>query len=188
MTTVAPLALGGVFEITPRKFGDDRGFFSETWTPGALAGAGIDLDFVQDNHAYSLAAGTFRGLHYQLPPRAQAKLVRVILGEIFDVAVDVRVGSPTFGRWTGARLSDANGHQFYVPEGFAHGFAVVSDVAEVEYKCSAFYDVADEIAIRFDDPAIGVAWPVTSPILSRRDAGALPLAEHLPQLPPFAAP
>jgi len=113
--------------------------------------------------------------------------VRVILGEIFDVAVDVRVGSPTFGRWAGATLSDANGDQLYVPEGFAHGFAVVSEVAEVEYKCSAYYDAADEIAIRFDDPAIGVAWPVTAPILSSRDAQALPLAEMLPRLPRFAS-
>ncbi|MBP7776991.1 MAG: dTDP-4-dehydrorhamnose 3,5-epimerase [Acidobacteria bacterium] len=178
--------LAGVKLIQPVVHRDDRGFFVETYHQRRYVEAGMPSIFVQDNHSRSVK-GTVRGLHMQRTS-LQAKLVRVILGEIFDVAVDVRVGSPTFGRWTGARLSDANGHQFYVPEGFAHGFAVVSDVAEVEYKCSAFYDVADEIAIRFDDPAIGVAWPVTSPILSRRDAGALPLAEHLPQLPPFAAP
>ncbi|HQZ13074.1 MAG TPA: dTDP-4-dehydrorhamnose 3,5-epimerase [Devosia sp.] len=160
MTTVAPLALGGVFEITPRKFGDDRGFFSETWTPGALAGAGIDLDFVQDNHAYSLAAGTFRGLHYQLPPRAQAKLVRVTRGSILDVAVDIRRSSPTFGRWLSLVVSAAKWNQILVPAGFAHGYLTLEPDTEVIYKVSDGYSPEHERGIRFDDPAIGIDWPL----------------------------
>ena len=138
---------------------------------------------MQDNHSRS-AKGTLRGLHMQLTT-PQGKLVRVRAGEIFDVAVDVRVGSPTFGRWVGVHLSADNFTQLFVPEGFAHGFAVISDVAEVEYKCSAFYDPADEIAIRFDDPAIGIAWPVGAPMLSRRDAAAPALAEVIDRLPRF---
>ena len=183
--TVTDTPLPGVKVVHPVVHRDDRGFFLETYHARRYAEGGIAAVFVQDNHSRS-ARGTLRGLHLQLTS-PQAKLVRVVLGEIFDVAVDVRVGSPTFGRWFGAHLSHTNVAQLFVPEGFAHGFAVVSDVAEVEYKCSTFYDAADEIAIRFDDPAIGIAWPVTAPMLSRRDATAAPLADVMDRLPRFGA-
>jgi dTDP-4-dehydrorhamnose 3,5-epimerase len=182
--TVTDTPIPGVKVVHPVVHRDDRGFFLETYHERRYAEAGVQATFVQDNHSRS-AKGTLRGLHMQVQ-HPQAKLIRVASGEIFDVAVDVRVGSPTFGRWFGVLLSDANFAQLFVPEGFAHGFAVVSDVAEVEYKCSAFYDAADEIAIRFDDPAIGITWPVTAPTLSRRDAAAAPLADLLHQLPRFA--
>ena len=182
--TVTDLDLPGVKLVAPVVHRDDRGFFLETYHQQRYAATGIPDTFVQDNHSRSVR-GTLRGLHMQRT-KLQAKLVRVIAGEIFDVAVDVRAGSPTFGRWAAARLSAENAFQMYVPAGFAHGFAVVSDVAEVEYKCSAFYDPADEIAIRFDDPAIGIAWPVQVPILSKRDAAAKPLAEMQALLPAFA--
>ncbi|MEZ5420001.1 MAG: dTDP-4-dehydrorhamnose 3,5-epimerase [Vicinamibacterales bacterium] len=183
--TVTATSLPDVKLIQPVVHRDDRGFFLETYHHARYVEAGIADLFVQDNHSRSVQR-TVRGLHMQCT-KLQAKLVRVVAGEIFDVAVDVRVGSPTFGAWTGARLSADNACQLYVPAGFAHGFAVVSAVAEVEYKCSAFYDAADEIAIRFDDPAIGVEWPVAAPVLSRRDAAAPPLADLLPRLPPFAS-
>jgi len=181
--TVTETSLPGVKLVQPVVHRDDRGFFLETYHQQRYAEAGIPSVFVQDNHSRSVQ-GTLRGLHLQRT-KLQAKLVRVIQGEILDVAVDVRVGSPNFGRWTSVRLSAENAFQMFVPEGFAHGFAVLSDVAEVEYKCSAFYDAADEIAIRFDDPAIGIEWPVASPILSKRDMAARPLAEFFGQLPPF---
>ncbi len=182
--TVTDTPLPGVKVVHPVVHRDDRGFFLETFHARRYAEGGIEAVFVQDNHSRSVQ-GTLRGLHLQLKS-PQAKLIRVVLGEIFDVAVDVRVGSPTFGRWFGALLSHTSAAQLFVPEGFAHGFAVVSDVAEVEYKCSTFYDAADEIAIRFDDPAIGVAWPVTAPMLSRRDATAAPLANLMDRLPRYA--
>jgi dTDP-4-dehydrorhamnose 3,5-epimerase len=183
--TVTDTPLPGVKVVHPVVHRDDRGFFLETYHARRYAEGGIEAVFVQDNHSRSVR-GTLRGLHLQLTS-PQAKLVRVVLGEIFDVAVDVRVGSPTFGQWFGAHLSHTNAAQLFVPEGFAHGFAVVSEVAEVEYKCSTFYDAADEIAIRFDDPAIGVEWPVTAPMLSRRDGSAAPLAEVIDRLPRFVA-
>jgi dTDP-4-dehydrorhamnose 3,5-epimerase len=169
--------------VHPVVHRDERGFFLETYNQQRYAAAGIHATFVQDNHSRS-GRGTLRGLHMQVRAQ-QAKLVRVIAGAIFDVAVDVRVGSPTFGQWFGAELTADNFLQVFVPEGFAHGFAVVSDVAEVEYKCSALYDAADEIAIRFDDPAIGIVWPVTAPTLSRRDAQAVSLADLTRRLPRF---
>jgi dTDP-4-dehydrorhamnose 3,5-epimerase len=183
--TISATPLAGVKVVHPVVHRDDRGFFLETYHARRYAAAGVAATFVQDNHSRSVQ-GALRGLHLQLTS-PQAKLVRVVLGEIFDVAVDVRVGSPTFGQWFGAHLSHTNAVQLFLPEGFAHGFAVLSEVAEVEYKCSAFYDPADEIAIRFDDPAIGVAWPVTEPILSPRDATAALLADVLDRLPRFAA-
>ena len=182
---VTDTPLPGVKIVQPVVHRDDRGFFLETYHQRRYADAGMHATFVQDNHSRSVK-GTLRGLHMQVTA-LQAKLVRVLVGEIFDVAVDVRVGSPTFGQWFGAHLSDHNFSQLFVPEGFAHGFAVVSDIAEVEYKCSTFYNAADEVAIRFDVPEIGVARPVTAPTLSRRDATALPLAEMQPRLPRFAA-
>jgi len=183
--TVVESPLPGVKVVHPKVHRDERGFFLEIYHARRYAEAGVAATFVQDNHSRS-GRGTLRGLHMQLGS-PQAKLVRVVQGEIFDVAVDVRVGSPTFGQWFGVLLSSENFTQLYVPEGFAHGFAVVSDVAEVEYKCSTFYDAADEIAIRFDDPAIGVEWPVAAPMLSRRDATALPLAALMDRLPRFVA-
>lgn len=181
--TVTDTPLPGVKVVHPKVHRDERGFFLETYHERRYAEHGIHTPFVQDNHSRS-GRGTLRGLHMQVTA-LQAKLVRVLTGEIFDVAVDVRVGSPTFGQWFGTNLSADNFAQMFVPAGFAHGFAVVSDVAEVEYKCSAFYDAADEIAIRFDDPAIGVAWPVSAPTLSRRDTEALPLADMMARLPRY---
>lgn len=182
--TVTDTPLPGVKVVHPVVHRDERGFFLETYHARRYAESGVATHFVQDNYSRS-TRGTLRGLHLQLAS-PQAKLVRVVRGEIFDVAVDVRVGSPTFGQWFGVHLSYENFAQLFIPEGFAHGFAVLSDIAEVEYKCSTFYSAADEIAVRFDDPAIGVAWPVTAPTLSRRDATAATLAELRPRLPRFA--
>jgi dTDP-4-dehydrorhamnose 3,5-epimerase len=175
--------LAGLRLIEPTVYRDARGFFLETYHQQRYAEAGIDATFVQDNYSRS-GRDTVRGLHMQVTT-PQAKLVRVIVGAIFDVAVDVRLGSPTFGRWFGVTLSSDNFTQLFVPAGFAHGFAVVSEFAEIEYKCSAFYDPADEIAVRYDDPGIGIEWPVRSPILSARDAAAPSLAELHDQLPRY---
>jgi dTDP-4-dehydrorhamnose 3,5-epimerase len=160
MVEARPLRLDGVMELTPKKIGDDRGYFSETYNAEALAAHGIDLTFVQDNHSHSAAAGVLRGLHYQLPPHAQAKLVRVVRGRIFDVAVDIRRGSPNFGRWVGLEISAEKWNQMLVPAGFAHGFVTLEPNTEVIYKVTDFYSPRDDRSIRFDDPAIGVAWPV----------------------------
>ena len=161
MLEVRPLGLEGVFEIRPRRFGDDRGFFSETWSHGALAEAGLDLDFVQDNHSYSAARGVLRGLHYQLPPVAQDKLVRVSRGSIYDVAVDIRAGSPTRGRWVGLVLSAELWNQILVPKGFAHGFLTLEEHTEVQYKVTAPYRPDLDRGIRFDDPDIAIDWPLS---------------------------
>lgn len=180
---VVDTPLPGVKIIEPTVHRDQRGFFLETYHRRRYAEAGIDTEFVQDNYSHS-GKGTVRGLHAQL--RApQAKLMRVVAGAIFDVAVDIRLGSPTFGRWFGETLSSDNFKQLFIPEGFVHGFAVLSNFAEIEYKCSAIYDPADEISIRYDDPAIGIEWPVSAPILSARDAAAMPLAEMRNRLPRF---
>jgi dTDP-4-dehydrorhamnose 3,5-epimerase len=181
--TVTDAPLAGLKIIRPTVFRDARGAFLETYHQQRYVEAGIDTPFVQDNYSRS-GRHTIRGLHLQV--RApQAKLVRVVAGEAFDVAVDVRQGSPTFGRWFGLTLSGDNYVQLYIPAGFAHGFAVVSETAEVEYKCSAFYDPADEIAIRYDDPAIGIQWPVAAPVLSVRDAAAPVLAALHDRLPRY---
>ncbi len=163
--------LPGVVLVEPDVFRDARGFFLETFHARKYREGGIPYDFVQDNHSRS-QRGTLRGLHAQRN-KPQGKLVRAVKGEIFDVAVDIRKGSPTFGKWAGATLSDENFRQIFVPPGFAHGFCVVSEIAEVEYKCTDFYDRADEIGLRWDDPAVGIAWPLRDPLLSPRDA-ALP--------------
>jgi dTDP-4-dehydrorhamnose 3,5-epimerase len=160
MVEARPLGLDGVMEITPKRIGDDRGYFSETYKTEALAALGIDLTFVQDNHSYSAAAGVLRGLHYQLPPHAQAKLVRVVRGCIFDVVVDIRRGSPDFGKWVGLEVSAEKWNQMLVPAGFAHGFLTLEPDTEVIYKVTDFYSPRDDRSIRFDDPAIGIAWPV----------------------------
>ena len=179
MLDIRRLALDGLAEIRPRRFADDRGFFSETWNAAAWREAGIGTDFVQDNHSLSKARGTLRGLHFQTPPTAQAKLVRVTRGSAFDVAVDLRAGSPTFRQWAGVILSAAEWNQLLIPEGFAHGFLSLEADTEVQYKASAAYDPAADRAIRFDDPAIGIDWPFAANelILSDRDRAAPLLAE-----------
>lgn len=172
---VEPLALPGVLRITPRVHRDDRGFFLETWAANRYAAAGIACAFVQDNHSKSVG-GTLRGLHLQSRP-GQAKLVRVVRGEIFDVAVDVRPDSPTFGQWVGVVLDDRAHAQLFLPVGFAHGFYVLSETAEVAYKCSAPYDPATERTLAWDDPDVGVEWPLMgAPLLSTRDQAGSPLA------------
>ncbi|MDC1399629.1 dTDP-4-dehydrorhamnose 3,5-epimerase [Yoonia sp.] len=171
-------ALPGVLLITPRRFGDHRGYFAETWNAKAFANIGIASDFVQDNHSLSAELGTVRGLHFQAPPHAQAKLVRCGRGAIFDVAVDIRRGSPTYGKWIGYELSAKNGAQLFVPAGLAHGFATLERDSEIVYKCSDYYAPDSEGAVRWDDPAIGIDWPLSGKaILSGKDAEAPILAE-----------
>jgi len=160
--------LAGVLVIEPDVHRDGRGFFVETYHAGRYREHGIAEPFVQDNHSRS-ARNTLRGLHLQLQ-HPQGKLIRVIEGEVFDVAVDVRRGSPTFGRWVSVTLSAENFRQVYVPPGFAHGFCVLTEAAQVEYKCTAQYDRTSEIGIAWNDPAIGIAWPIASPLLSERDS------------------
>lgn len=179
MVEARPLELPGLIELRPRRFADSRGFFSETWNSAAWRDAGVECDFVQDNHSYSSVRGVLRGLHYQTPPMAQAKLVRVSRGAVFDVAVDLRRGLPTFGRWAGLTLSADAGNQLFVPIGFAHGFVTIEPDSEVQYKVSAPYSPAHDRAIRFDDPAIAIDWPVSPGelILSDKDLAAPLLAE-----------
>ena len=166
-------ALEGVLILTPRRFGDERGWFTETYNAARMAAAGLDHGFVQDNHSMSAAVGTLRGLHYQRPPHAQDKLVRCTRGLIFDVAVDFREGSPTFGRWFGVELSPENGKQLLVPKGFLHGFVTRAANSEVEYKCSDVYAPDCDGAVRWDDPAIGIDWGLTgATVLSDKDAAA----------------
>jgi dTDP-4-dehydrorhamnose 3,5-epimerase len=162
MLDVRPLGLGGVMELRPRKFGDERGFFSEIWNGAAMAEAGFDLAFVQDNHSYSAARGVLRGLHFQLPPAAQDKLVRVSRGAIYDVVVDIREGSPTFGRWAGLIVSAELWNQVLIPRGFAHGFVTIEEHTEVQYKVTSPYRPDLERSIRFDDPQIGIDWPLAA--------------------------
>jgi dTDP-4-dehydrorhamnose 3,5-epimerase len=170
--------LSGVRILEPKVFEDERGFFLESWNEERYRAAGIDAPFVQDNLSFS-AHGVLRGLHYQ-KPRAQGKLVSVLLGEVFDVVVDIRVSSPTFGRWMGVVLSAQNRRQLYVPPGFAHGFVVTSESALFSYKCTDYYSPADEGSLRWDDPDIGIQWPVASPVLSPKDRSA-PLLGDIPE-------
>ncbi len=175
-------ALEGVLIVEPDIHGDKRGFFFETYNRKRYSESGIDRIFVQDNLSFS-KRGTLRGLHFQVK-QPQAKLVQVVQGEVFDVAVDIRISSPTFGQWTGARLSEENKLQFFIPEGFAHGFVVLSDTALFMYKCSALYDPADEGGIIWSDPEIAIDWPVVDPVVSDKDQGYTRLAELRPeQLP-----
>jgi dTDP-4-dehydrorhamnose 3,5-epimerase len=172
-----------VREIVPDRHGDERGFFSEVWSAPALAAEGIAIDFVQDNHSFSAEPFVLRGLHYQEPPFAQAKLIRVVRGAIFDVAVDIRHGSPTFGKWVALTISASAWNQVLVPQGFAHGFLTLEPETEVLYKASAPYSPAHDRSIRFDDPAIGIAWPLAGsapPTLSEKDRLAPLLAEAVP--------
>ena len=156
------LELDGLLEISPRKFGDDRGFFSEAYNANSFTEAGIDLTFVQDNHSFSAAKGVVRGLHYQLPPFAQDKLVRVTRGAILDVAVDIRKSSPTFGKWVALEISAEKWNQILVPKGFAHGFMTLVENTEVIYKVTDYYSPEHDRSIRFDDPEIGIDWPIPS--------------------------
>lgn len=160
-------AIEGVVVVEPDVYGDHRGFFMETYQRRRYENNGILMDFVQDNLSYS-KHGTLRGLHFQIS-HPQSKLVQVIQGEVFDVAVDVRVGSPDFGKWVGVMLSDSNKRQLFIPEGFAHGFCVVSDSAMFLYKCSDYYDPADEMGILWNDPVLDIEWPVVNPLLSDKD-------------------
>ncbi|MBA97140.1 dTDP-4-dehydrorhamnose 3,5-epimerase [Sulfitobacter sp.] len=171
--------LSGVVVITPARFGDHRGFFSESYSAKALADHGISIPFVQDNHSLSMTLGTIRGLHFQAPPHAQDKLVRCGRGALFDVAVDIRKGSPTYGQWFGVELSFENGKQLLVPAGFAHGFVTRAPETEIIYKCSEYYAQHTEGAIAWDDPDIGIDWGLggVSPVLSEKDANAPCLAD-----------
>jgi dTDP-4-dehydrorhamnose 3,5-epimerase len=160
-------AIADLIIIQPTIIDDTRGFFFESYNQQEFKVHGITVNFVQDNHSKSVK-NTLRGLHYQINP-GQAKLVRVVVGEVFDVAVDIRFGSPTFGQWLGAKLSAGNKKQVFIPAGFAHGFCVLSDVAEFEYKCSEFYSPNNERGIRWNDPDLNIKWPVEQPILSEKD-------------------
>ena len=172
---LVPTELGGLIIIEPDVFRDARGFFLETYHQRKYAEAGLPAAFVQDNHSCS-ARGTLRGLHAQRR-KPQGKIVRVIEGEVFDVAVDARRGSPTFGRWTGVTLSAENFRQLYVPPGFLHGFCVTSETAQVEYKCTELYDPADEVGVIWNAPVLAIAWPVKAPALSKKDQGHPAFAE-----------
>ncbi|NGN43824.1 dTDP-4-dehydrorhamnose 3,5-epimerase [Mesorhizobium sp. CGMCC 1.15528] len=166
---VRPLGLDGVLEILPRRIGDDRGFFSETWNAERLGEHGVQLNFVQDNHSYSAAKGVLRGLHYQMPPYAQDKLVRVVKGAILDVAVDIRKGSPSFAKWVAIEISAREWNQILVPKGFAHGFLTLEPDTEVIYKVTSHYSAEHDRSIRFDDADIGIEWPLAASELQLSD-------------------
>ncbi len=172
---ITSMSLPEVLLVEPKRFGDARGYFIETWHEQRYAAVGIELAFVQDNLSRS-ARGILRGLHLQ-HPNAQGKLVYVLEGEVFDVAVDVRVGSPNFGKWTGALLSGADHRQLWIPPGFAHGFCVTSENAMFAYKCTALYSAADELGVAWNDPALAIPWPVAAPQLSAKDATLPRLAD-----------
>ena len=173
---VLPTSIPDVMIVEPKVFGDERGFFLESWNARAFAEAGIDAQFVQDNHSCS-AKGVLRGLHYQVDP-AQGKLVRVVAGSVFDVAVDLRKASATFGKWVGVTLSAANRRMLWIPPGFAHGFLALEDGTEFLYKCTNFYTPSAEHCLMWNDPAIGVEWPLEglTPLVSTKDSTARPLA------------
>jgi len=173
--------LKGVVLVEPDVFNDPRGYFLETYHAGKYADGGIAGPFVQDNFSHSVR-GTLRGLHYQLT-RAQGKLVMVLEGRVFDVAVDIRRGSPTFGRWVGVELSGENKRQLYIPPGFAHGFCVLSETADVLYKCTDVYSPTHERGIIWNDPTLAIAWPIAEPLVSRKDQSYLTLQEMLKELP-----
>lgn len=175
--------LAGVVLIEPDVFNDPRGYFLETYHAGKYAGGGVAGPFVQDNFSHSVR-GTLRGLHYQLK-HAQGKLVMALAGRIFDVAVDIRQGSPTFGRWVGVELSGETRRQLYVPPGFAHGFCVLSETADVLYKCTDLYSPEDERGIIWNDPTLAIAWPVTDPLVSQKDRSYRTLREMHKDLPSY---
>lgn len=181
---VRRLELDGLVELRPQRFGDERGFFSEVWSRSSLSDAGFDLDFVQDNHSYSASKGVLRGIHYQLEPAAQDKLVRVTRGAVFDVAVDIRPRSATFGRWLGLTLSSDMWNQLLIPRGFAHGFVTLVEDCEVQYKVTEPYRADLDRCIRFDDPEIGIDWPTIEGgyQLSAKDRVAPALAEAMKEI------
>ena len=170
--------LPGVVILEPQVFGDARGWFMESWSQKKMEDIGISVDFVQDNHSFSAEKGTLRGLHYQLNPMAQAKMLRVSRGAIFDVAVDIRRGSPTYAKWVGVELSAENYRQLFIPRGFAHGFITLTDDVEVQYKVDNFYSPDCDGNIRWDDPEIGVVWPISPRVLSDKDSSAPLLSER----------
>jgi len=172
---IIPQAIPDLLLIEPRVFGDTRGFFLESWNLRKYTEAGLKVDFVQDNISFS-HRGSLRGLHVQ-NPHSQGKLVQVLHGEVFDVAVDIRKDSPTFGQWHGISLSADNKRQFWIPPGFAHGFCVVSETALFQYKCTDYYSPADEFTVLWNDPDIGIAWPITAPTLSAKDGKGLRLKD-----------
>lgn len=173
---LVPTAIPDVVIVEPRVFGDERGFFMESWNRRAFADAGIDAEFVQDNHSRS-RRGVLRGLHYQVR-HVQGKLVRVVAGEVYDVAVDLRKSSPTFGRAVGVRLSESDKRMLWIPPGFAHGFLVLSEVADFLYKATDYYAPEHERSLKWDDPALAIDWPLAGivPVVSAKDGAALPLA------------
>jgi len=177
--TVVPTEIPGVLILEPKVFGDSRGFFLESFNQESFRQAtGLDVNFVQDNHSRS-RKGVLRGLHYQLPPHAQGKLVRVVSGSVFDVAVDIRRDSPTYGRWVGVSLTAENHRQLWIPPGLAHGFLVTSESADFLYKTTDYYAPDLEQSIHWADPAIGITWPLgVAPLLSAKDSAALPLSAH----------
>jgi len=180
MIEISPTKLDGVVVVTPRVFADERGFFTETFNQRDAEAAGLPGHFVQDNHSFS-TRGVLRGLHYQYP-QWQGKLVRTASGEIFDVAVDIRPDSKTYGQWVGVVLSRENGKQLYVPPGYAHGFCVLSTAADVIYKCTTLYVPEQDRAIRWDDPDIGIEWPFSDPVVSEKDARAPLLRDVIAEL------
>jgi dTDP-4-dehydrorhamnose 3,5-epimerase len=180
---VSQTSLPGVLLLEPKVLTDERGFFMVTYHREHFRAAGIDAEFVQDNHSRS-ARGVLRGLHFQ-EPKPQGKLVRCTRGALFDVAVDIRRGSPTFGRWYGVELTDANKRMLWIPPGFAHGFCALEDGSDLVYKCTALYDQSSDRTILWNDPAIGIQWPITAPTLSAKDSAAPPL-NAAPSLPTYA--
>lgn len=183
MIDVTRLELDGVLIVTPKRFGDRRGFFSETYNRSVFAKAGVALEFVQDNHSLSAEAGTVRGLHFQVAPKAQAKLVRVARGAIFDVVVDVRKSSPGFGKWTSATITAERGEQIFIPAGYAHGFCTLEPDTEVLYKVSDYYSPEHEVGIFWDDPAIGIRWPLQGKALLSVKDEKNPLLKDTPCMP-----
>lgn len=181
---VTPADIPEVLLVEPDVFKDNRGFFLETFHAERYAAHGMPGPWVQDNHSRSVQ-GTVRGLHLQVE-RPQAKLIRVIVGEIFDVAVDVRLGSPTFGKWVGVRLTAESFRQYYIPTGFAHGFSVISPVAEIEYKCTDLYDAPGQIGLAWNDPSLDIPWGVDEPVLSTRDRENPTIAAAMERLPRYA--
>jgi dTDP-4-dehydrorhamnose 3,5-epimerase len=181
--TIRTTDLPGVLLLEPRIFRDERGFFVETFSAREIQGTGIPKEFAQDNHSRS-SRGVLRGLHYQLN-NPQGKLVHVARGNVFDVAVDIRIGSPTYGKWFGTELNDENLCSLWIPPGFAHGFCVLSDVADVIYKCTRLYDASDDRGVSWNDSGIGIDWPTADPILSPKDAGYEGLSESRADLPRY---
>ena len=180
MTTITPLALPDVLLITPTRHGDDRGWFTETWSRKTLAAAGVEADFVQDNQAFNARKGTVRGLHFQTAPHPQAKLVRVLAGAILDVAVDVRPGSPTFGQWVSAALTAAGGEQLFVPRGFAHGYSTLTDDTMLAYKVDGLYAPQTEGGVIWNDPDLAIDWRVDGEAITSNKDKVLPRLRDMP--------